>query len=154
MIFLMWTHILDHKKDYLFCSLQKGSLDQKKTAAQVLWTFMVLFTIIYLVTEVTKFVSGIRFGGKIRSLSGKIIRILNVFRDPETLLNWFAIVSFGIIGLPSCPFQSELNIHVYIYVFNGIGLFVIWLLMLLLMARLPKFGIYIEIFKNVRYILL
>ena len=147
----MCPHEKNHKTDYLTCSLQKG---QKKTETQVLWTFMVLFTIIYLVTEVTKFVSGIRFGGKIRSLSGKIIRILNVFRDPETLLNWFAIVSFGIIGLPSCPFKSELNIHVYIYVFNGIGLFVIWLLMLLLMARLPKFGIYIEIFKNVRYLII
>ena len=133
----MCPHIKNHT-DTLNCTLDEASDGKKKTAAQVLWTFMIFFTIIYL------------FRGKKRIHRAKIIQILSYFFDMEIFFNWLAIVSFVIIGLPSCPFQSQLTLLPWQYVFNGIGLFVIWLLMLLLMARVPKLGIFIEIFKNVR----
>eukprot|EP00093_Oithona_nana_P013854 13854.XXX_231627_235122_1 [CDS] Oithona nana genome sequencing. len=144
----MCPHIKNHAKT-LNCALDEASDGKKKTTAQVLWTFMIFFTIIYLLTEVTKIVSDIRFRGKKRIHRDKIIQILSYFFDMEIFFNWLAIVSFVIIGLPSCPFQSQLTLLPWQYVFNGIGLFVIWLLMLLLMARVPKLGIFIEIFKNV-----
>lgn len=147
----MCPHIKNHAKT-LNCALDEASDGKKKTTAQVLWTFMIFFTIIYLLTEVTKIVSDIRFRGKKRIHRAKIIQILSYFFDMEIFFNWLAIVSFVIIGLPSCPFQSQLTLLPWQYVFNGIGLFVIWLLMLLLMARVPKLGIFIEIFKNVRYL--
>ena len=128
------------------CTLEDNGY---KDATQVLWVLLVIFTILYCTTEFLKIASKTRFIGSICSLRGIMIRIWQ-FLDLEMFLNLFVIVSFCAMGFSTYPFQEKLELS-HIFEFNAVGLFVIWLLMMFLIARLPKFGIFVEIFKNVSW---
>lgn len=73
-------------------------------------------------------------------------------KEYESWLNICTSFSFILISFHNNPFAwKENNIEMgrWQYHVNGIGVFTTWLLQMFLIGRVPRFGLYVEIFKKV-----
>ena len=118
------------------CQLNLESNRVKTECALTAWIFLIIFTFIYVVKEITKLAHlGIRY-----------------FRDYESVLNFLVVTSFMLVSFHSNPFDfSTRTITVKRWQFHasGVGVFTTWLLQMLLIGRVPRFGKYVEMFMNV-----
>ena len=99
------------------------------------WIALICFTIIYIIKELT-------------SIYHKKTEYLKF----ENLLNLMNIISFILISFHANPIlydDQEIKMGRWQYTINGFGVFCTWLLLMILVGRIPKFGLYIEIFKKV-----
>lgn len=102
--------------------------------AQIAWFFLILFTIVYFVKELT------------RCIHLKYRYLVTM----ESFLNALVILSVLLITFYVNPFQNE-NISVYRWQYHacGFGVFITWLLQMFLIGKVPRFGKYVEMFKTV-----
>lgn len=103
------------------------------------WIALVLFTILHILVTGSKIVHY-----KKRSIT-----------DKEIILNTMIIISFFLITFHSNPLDhtTESTVKVYLgryqYHSAGIGVALTWLLQMYFLAKVPRFGKYIEMFANV-----
>ena len=103
------------------------------------WIALVLFLITYILVTVTK-----------------IIHYQKRFiYDKEIILNTLIIISFFLITFRDNPlthtegFTSTIYLKRYQYHAAGIGVALTWLMQMYFLAKVPRFGKYIEMFTNV-----
>jgi hypothetical protein len=99
---------------------------------------LILFTLVYVAKEVTK----------------ALHQRLTYFREYESWLNIAIILSFALISFHQNPFlyrSSEVTLERWQYHINGFGVFFTWLLQMFLIGRVPRFGLYVEVFKKVSW---
>lgn len=115
-------------------------LSTRAKVAITAWAFLILFNIVFLVKEATKMAQA----------------KLAYLRDHESLLGLALILSFVLISLQEMPSQSagsaaSLSVKRFQFHVSGIGVFMTWLLQMFLVARMPRFGKYIEMFNHVSF---
>lgn len=72
------------------------------------------------------------------------------FKDFETWLDIGINVAFLLISFHSNPFSdTDFKVAKWQYHVNGFAVFSTWLMQFLLIGRIPKFGLYIEVFIRV-----
>ena len=115
--------------------------DQKTQTyiAVTCWILLILFTILHIVVTVTK-----------------IIHYRKRFvTDKEIILNTMIILSFFLITFHTNPLShtdhstSTVYLNRYQYHAAGIGVALTWLMQMYFLAKVPRFGKYIEMFTSV-----
>ena len=117
--------------------------------AVLCWILLVLFTILHIIVTVTKIIHYQK-----RSIA-----------DKEIILNTLIIISFFLITFHSNPlyhtedvpcldenlpcFASKITLGRYQYHAAGIGVALTWLMQMYFLAKVPRFGKYIEMFTSV-----
>lgn len=72
------------------------------------------------------------------------------FKDFEAWLDIGINIAFLLISFHSDPFsKTGFKVSEWQYHVNGFAVFSTWLMQFLLIGRIPKFGLYIEVFKRV-----
>ena len=61
----------------------------------------------------------------------------------------FVLTSFQFLS--GNPFRSEMKVAKWQYHVNGIAVFLTWLLQTLIVARIPRFGLYVQIFCKITW---
>jgi len=101
------------------------------------WILMILFSMNEILKETAMFVHHPR-------------KYLTQF---ESYLRFVTYFSFPLISFYFNPWYWEHKevpkMFVWQYHVNGVGLFCIWIIQLFIMGRIPRFGIYIEVYKKV-----
>ena len=107
------------------------------SAAMVSWVLMWTFTIIYIFYECTK----------VFHMRSKY------FKELESWLHLVTFISFPLISFHNNPFNwtstKVPELRWWQYHINGFAIFCTWVLQMLIVGKIPRFGIYVEIFKKV-----
>lgn len=101
--------------------------------ARLSWIFLIIFTVMYVMKECTKYAH----------LKCRYVLTL------ESWLNILVIMSVGLTSFYSNPFGNEIFVYTWQYHTCGFGVFITWLLQMFLIGRVPRYGKYVEMFKNV-----
>ena len=126
-----------------------GEQKDETYIAVLCWILLVLFTILHIIVTVTKIIHYQK-----RSIA-----------DKEIILNTLIIISFFLITFHSNPlyhtedvpcldenlpcFASKITLGRYQYHAAGIGVALTWLMQMYFLAKVPRFGKYIEMFTSV-----
>ena len=96
---------------------------------------MWIFTFIYIVYEFTKWNHQRK----------------EYFKKLENILNFITLLSFPMISFYANPFDNwpSVKLDNWQYHVNGIALFSTWVVQMLLIGKMPKYGLYVEIFRRV-----
>ena len=119
----------DSRFDLLY-EIECQGHDQKYTAFTA-WIILILFLFIYIVRETV-------------SLS---IKQQKYFSKWETYRNLAIIASIFLVVYKGSPRTSDLKLQRWQYHLAGFTCLLLWLEMLILMGKIPKFGKYIHMFK-------
>jgi len=129
-----------HPGDKVTCNftLSQSNVDitdheAKVINAQLSWIFLIIFTILYVGKECTKFAH----------LKYRYVITL------ESWLNNLVIISVLLTTFYVSPFAEEVFVYRWQYHACGFGVFLTWLLQMFLIGKVPRFGKYVEMFKNV-----
>ena len=132
------------------CVLKFYGEQKTRTYIAVLsWLFLVVFTLIYIISTVTKIIHYRK----------------RVIANKEIMLNTLIIISFFLITVPSNTLdrtedepclevnlsclESKINLRRYQYDSAGIGVALMWTRQMYFLAKVPRFGKYIEMFTSV-----
>ena len=107
------------------------------SVAMISWVSMCMFTIIYIFYECTK----------VFHMTWKY------FKELESWLHLVTFISFPLISFHNNPFDWTSTIvpelRWWQYHINGFAIFCTWVLQMLIVGKIPRFGIYVEVFKKV-----
>ena len=121
--------------------------------AIICWLLLIPFTFIFVVKELTKVTQQLS-SLKSYNVSTFFKTLLNYIVDAETLLSWLIIYSFFIISFHENPFNILTNTKTftvarYQYHVSAYGVFMTWLLMMLMIGRATELGLYVGMLKKV-----
>ena len=96
---------------------------------------MWIFTFIYIVYEFTKWNHQRK----------------EYFKKLENILNIATLISFPLISFHTDPIRKwdSVALQKWQYHINGCAIFFTWVVQMLLIGRIPRYGIYVEVFRKV-----
>ena len=120
------------------CDFASEGKRAAKNAALGSWVLLIVFNIIYVLKEVTKF-THLRSG---------------YVREWESVLNALTIASFPLISFHSDPFHAderghEIEMTSWQFHAAGVGVLTTWILQMFLIGKVPRFGKYVQMLHNV-----
>ena len=122
------------------------------------WVMLIPFNCVFVVKELTK------VGQQLSNLKsynvGSFLKaLLNYITDAESFLSWLIIYSFFIVGFHEFALEflttystqatNNFNVARYQYHVCAYGLFMTWLLMMLMIGRSTELGLYVGMLKTV-----
>ena len=129
------------------------AFDGSSTLAVICWLLLIPFTCVFVVSELTK------VGQKLSNLktpnvSTFLNTLWNYFTDLESLLSWLLIYSFCTISFHQNPFSvlagsGTFQVARYQYHASAYGVFITWLLLMLMIGRATELGLYVGMLKTV-----
>ena len=112
------------------------------------WIILIPFTFIFIIKELTKVGQNLSAMKKTH-FQPFLKQILHIV-DAESFLSWMIICCFCIISFHENPYdKKEFQIKRYQYHVSAYGVFMTWLLMLLMIGRATELGIYVGMLKTV-----
>ena len=121
--------------------------------AVLCWLLLIPFTCVFVVSELTK--AGQKLSNmKTPNVSTFLRTLWDYFTDLESLLSWLLIYSFCTISFHQNPFlilteSKSFKVARYQYHASAYGVFITWLLLMLMIGRATELGLYVGMLKTV-----